>query len=232
MYAITRRKLEMGRRALEFGRAHPDASAGYGVALAQLEDRLAQADRLATQQRDGILGDRAAAARKRELRRALTQGHLAHLIRVAREAASELPKLEQTFVLPRTTRSYQAFRTAARAMASAAESNRELLVTHGLGESVLEDLARLLDELDAAVRASDEARRVHVGATAKLVEVAAAVVAAVEVMHGFNRVRFAGDAEALAAWESASSVVGSGAGSADEAAPPTPAAPGEVKPAA
>ena len=47
MNAKVRRKLEMGRRAHEFSRANPDASAGYVAALARLEERLARADALA-----------------------------------------------------------------------------------------------------------------------------------------------------------------------------------------
>ena len=53
MNAKTRRKIEMGTRALDFSRAHPDASPGYAAALASLEQRLARADQLAAQQRDG-----------------------------------------------------------------------------------------------------------------------------------------------------------------------------------
>lgn len=41
MKAKTRRKLEMGARALIFSRVHPDPTPGYAVALARLEDRLA-----------------------------------------------------------------------------------------------------------------------------------------------------------------------------------------------
>ena len=40
MNAKTRRKLEMGSRALEFSRAHLDESSGYQAAIAQLEEQL------------------------------------------------------------------------------------------------------------------------------------------------------------------------------------------------
>jgi hypothetical protein len=41
-----RRKLEMGRRALEFARAHPDSNPAYVAAVARLEALLARAAQL------------------------------------------------------------------------------------------------------------------------------------------------------------------------------------------
>jgi hypothetical protein len=63
MNAVSRRKIEMGMRALEFSRAHPDADAGYAVAAAKLEQLVARAAEAATAQRDGIVDVRAASAR-------------------------------------------------------------------------------------------------------------------------------------------------------------------------
>ena len=40
----------MGRSALELSREHPDTTPGHAAALAQLEDRLARAEQIATQQ--------------------------------------------------------------------------------------------------------------------------------------------------------------------------------------
>ena len=51
MKATTRSKLEMGSRALEFSRAHPNGSSGYAASLADLEQQLSRAEQLATQQR-------------------------------------------------------------------------------------------------------------------------------------------------------------------------------------
>ena len=46
MNAKTRRKLEMGSRALEFSRAHLDESSGYQAAVAQLEEQLQRSTEL------------------------------------------------------------------------------------------------------------------------------------------------------------------------------------------
>jgi hypothetical protein len=47
----TRRKLEMGRRALAFCRAHPESSPGYLALVARLEALLARAEELEMQER-------------------------------------------------------------------------------------------------------------------------------------------------------------------------------------
>jgi hypothetical protein len=92
-------------------------------------------------------------------------------------------------------------------MAVEAESRRELLVRHGLVETVLQSLAQSLDELDRAVEQAIAGRRAHVGASACLDNVADEVVLIVKVMDGFNRVRFANEPGLLAEWASLSSVV-------------------------
>lgn len=207
MNARTRRKIEMGRRALDFSRAHPDASPGFGAALAHLEERLARADQLASQQREGILRVRAATARKRELRRTMRRAELLHVAEVARVAAREAPELPQKFVLTRKATPYLAFHTAARGMEAEAQARKELLVKHGLADTVLDSLARALDDFDQAVAQGIEGRQAHVGASAELGALAGEVVRLVRVMDGLNRTRFAHDSELLAAWESARHVV-------------------------
>jgi hypothetical protein len=233
MNAKTRRKIEMGARALDFSRAHPDASPGYAAALARLEDRLARADLLATQQRDGILEVRTATARKRDLRRTMKRAHLDHLASVAEVASREVPELAQKFVLPRRANTYLAFRTAARGMEAEAGSRKELLVKHGLAETVLEALGQALSEFDAVVEQGSQGRLAHVGASAELDTVADEVVQVVKVMDGLNRFRFATDPESLAAWESSSNAFGplrpTGAKPTPQEPPPSG---GEIKPAA
>jgi hypothetical protein len=46
----TRRKLELGKRALDFCRAHPDSSPEYVAAVARLEALLARAEQLQMQE--------------------------------------------------------------------------------------------------------------------------------------------------------------------------------------
>lgn len=228
MNALSRRKIEMGMRALEFSRAHPDADAGYGVAAAKLEQLVARAGEAATAQRNGIVDLRAASARKLELRRTMLAAHMAHLSQVGQEAAREDHELGKTFRPKPSKASFLAFRTAAGTMAAEAEAHREVLVRHGLAASVLEEFARRLQEFDAAVALGNAGRTAHRGATAELHVVAAGIVRAVRVMDGRNRQRFAEDPQLLAQWISATTVLGRPrSGSSSEVVPEEP---GEVGP--
>jgi hypothetical protein len=221
MKAKTRRKLEMGARALAFSRAHPDPSPGYAAAVARLEALLARGTELANQQWEGIVKGHSASVRKRDLRRTMRRAHLAHLIRVARIAAVELPELRQKFVLQRGPIPYLTFRTAARGLAADAESRKELLVRHGLADTILESLTETLQQFDQAVDQRDQWHRAHVGASVELDAAANEVVRVVKALDALNIFRFAHDSELLASWKSASNVV----------ATPRPAA-GDISPAA
>ena len=82
-----------------------------------------------------------------------------------------------------------------------------------------------------------EGRRIHIAAAVELDVVAGDAVQIVRVMDGHNRVRFAGDPDLLAAWRSASNVIGPArtGGRADgrtETPSGTPPPEGAVKPAA
>jgi len=233
MNTRNRRRIEMGTRALSSSNAHPDASAGYVAAVGRLADLVKRAEELDTQQRDGILTVRAANARKRDLRRQVRRAHLEHVASVAEVAADDVPELDRKLVINPKGTSFLAFRTAARGMQAEALTHKDVLVRHGLADTVLDDLAKALDEFDQAIAQATEGRRAHVGASAELDSVADEIVQVVRVLDGLNRVRFAHDAELLAAWESASNIVGGPVvrGSKSDPGPqPTPG--GEVKPAA
>lgn len=226
----------MSNRVLSFSRAHPDPSSGYSAALTRLEKALAEADVLATRQREGINAVRSATAQKRALRRKMRRTQLVHLARVAESAATELPDIAQKFRLTREAVPYLAFRTAARGMSAEAQNQKEVLVKHGLLDAVLESLSHSLDEFDQAVDQGIDGRRAHVGASAELDALADELTQTVRLMDGANHYRFADDPDALAGWESASNVIGpprSGGQPAGQSTPPaTPPQGGEIKPAA
>jgi hypothetical protein len=237
MKGKSRRKVEMGMRAVEWSLAHPDGSPGYAAAVSRLQNRLARAEQLASQQRDGILEVRRATARKRELQRQMKEAHIAHIMRVAQVASDEEPELAEKFVLPNRITNYTAFRTAARGLAAEAESRKELLVKHGLSEAVLEHLNQSLNEFDTVTEQGAQARAAHVGASLELDNVANEVVQVVKVMDGLNRFRFARDGELLSAWENASNVVATPRserkpGPGETAGPDGSPVPGDLRPAA
>jgi hypothetical protein len=89
----------------------------------------------------------------------MRQAHLSHLAQVAKVAARETPELTQKLVLRPGTTTYLAFRTAARGMAAEAQNQKDVLVKHGLAETVLENLVQALDQFDAAVESGEGAAR-------------------------------------------------------------------------
>lgn len=225
MNADSRKKIEMGARALDFSRAHPDTEAGTTAVVAKLEQLVTRANELAAAQRDGLIHLRAASARKIELRRAMMALPIAHLGEVGEAAAREEHELGEAFRFKPGASTFLAFRTAARGMAAAAEAHKETLAKHGLALSMLEQFGRMLDEFDAAVDLGNDGRTTHVGATRELKAVAQEIVRTVRLMDGPNRQRFAADGELLGSWLGASRVLGRRRGGTAEAAP-------EARPAA
>jgi hypothetical protein len=204
----TRSRLEMAARALEFCEAHLDISAGYTAAVADLKALLARSQQLEDLHRQGVAEVRAATKRKRDLRRSIRQGPLVHVARAAQRAAREVPELAQKFALVRQPIPYLTFRSFARTIAAAAEEWKELLVKHGLVDSVLVSMAESLAEFDQAAAQGAEGRRIHIGAAVKLDVVGDEAVEIVRIIDGLNRVRFATDPDLMAAWKSASNVIG------------------------
>jgi hypothetical protein len=126
-------------------------------------------------------------------------------------------------------------------MQAEAEQHKAALLKYGLSESVLAQLGELLDRFDAAVLLGNNGRTAHKGATQQLEALAAELASVVRTMDARNRQRFAGNAQLLASWVSASTVLGKrGVGATAPVETPvgegqqggTPAAGGEVRPAA
>jgi hypothetical protein len=227
MKSRTRRRIEMGRSVLAFCEAHPDTSAGHAKTLSSLKEALDRAAELIRLQRDGFADVRGATVQKRDLRRIIVRTQLRHVVRVAELAASEVPEVLQKFVLPREQIPYLEFQAAAHALVAEALNQTELLVKHGLAETLLEDLVKNLELFDKAMGQSTDARRTHVTASAELDAIGDEIVHLVKVMDTLNRSRFHGSVELLAAWESASNVFGPVHPSEEQAAPPEKSTPAD-----
>jgi hypothetical protein len=208
MKAKTRNRIAMGQNVVSFSEVHPDTSAGYATTLASLKERLARADALISLQHDGFAGVRATTDQKRDLRHVMLRTQLRHVVRVAELAASEVPEIVQRFVLPRDQTPYVEFQPLAHAFVAEALNHKELLVRHGLAETLLEDLVKNLELFDKAMKQAGDARRNHVTASTELDEIGAEIVNLVKVLDTFNRSRFRGSLGLLAAWESTSNVFG------------------------
>jgi len=226
-------------RVLSWTSAHPDDEPGFTVLVAQLQALTARIGQVVTEQRNGLIDSRASRSHKQELRRAMLAVPIRHLAQIGALAAREEHELGKTFRFKPAATTYVAFQSAARAMLEEAHAHKEVLVRHGLSESVLVELERMVDQLDAAVRLGTEGRMAHTAATRELEALRKEASRIVRAMDARNRIRFRNDVTALEQWVSARTVLGAPRGTVVEAGTPapvvegrTPGAGGEVRPAA
>jgi len=224
----TRSEIVMGKEALAFSVSHPTDSPGYNAAVGELTKALAEAGVLEVEQRDGIIAERSGAAVRRELMDRISEVHLPHMAHAARRAERDKPDLVRQFRLTPANDSLGARRAAASSMVDAAQTNKDVLVKHGMDESVLQDLVQTLAEYDAATQRVTDGRAAHVGASARLRALGREIVGLVRVIDGLNRVRFKNDESLLAQWISMSNVRAMPKGSSAE----EPASQGSEAPAA
>ena len=219
----------MAERAYAYSIVHPSVDGNYTLLLDRLKAQIDHMHGLIRQQEEGYLTSRSATARRRALRRRLQFELLPHLVTVAADAAKDQPGLAEKFRLPAGNASHQALRNLARQMLEQGLAEQELLLKHGLAERLLDDLGAAIEAFDASLLESHQGRRDHVGARAELEAGSDELLEIVGLLDKLNRYRFAGNAELLAAWDSARNVVsGPRTVSEEKEAPPT----GEVKPAA
>ncbi len=235
MKAVTRRVYEMCLRVQAWLTAHPDDEPGMVVLVGRLQALVARMAQVVDEQRSGRIDSRAASARKQELRREMLASPIAHLAKIGSLAAREDHELRSLFVFKPTADTLLAFQAAARGMFTAARAHKEVLVKHGLSESVLAQFGNSLDELDAAVRLGAGGRTVHTAATRELKTMTTQAHDVVRAMDARNRLRYQDDRQALEQWVSAQKVLGVPERTAKEhdARPGgTPTAGGEGRPAA
>src|SRR3954464_842625 len=148
MRAQLRRRLEMAERGRDFWRPHPTDGVGQGLGLAKLEELLERAQVLAGQQAVGVARTRRATKHRQEAKRALQRKILRYLRVVGQVAAKQNGELANEFPLPPRNASHEALLTAARATLEKATAQQQVLVTLGMSQKVLEDLARVMSEFE------------------------------------------------------------------------------------
>jgi hypothetical protein len=199
--------MEMAVRVRDFSRTHPSADASHASVLGRLEETISRMEELAGQQVGGFLSKHSSTVRRKDIRRRLRGGLLRHLVTVARDAALEKPELEEKFKLPEITASNKTFQTVARKMLEQGKAEQELLVKHGLGSKLLDDLSAAVDEFDASVAETNSGLQGHVMARAELDALSDEVMLLVGMLDGINQYRFEKDPELLAGWKTAKHVV-------------------------
>lgn len=230
------RRLEMAVRVRVFSETNPSADPSFVIVLGRLKEAIDRMLELSGQQVGGFLSKHSSSLRRRAIRRKLRDGLLRYLVTVAEDASTEKPELQAKFELPSHHLSHVRFQAVARKMLEQGEAERELLVKHGLSDTLLGDLAAAVAEFDASVAETNTGRQDHILAGAELQTVSDEVVQLVEMMDGLNRYRFQKEPQLLVAWESARHVMSGPQAAKEEAGTagtvPAPVQGGEVKPAA
>jgi hypothetical protein len=236
MNRIISRRLEMAVRVRDFSETHPSADPSFVTVLGRLKESIDRIVELSGQQVGGFLSKHSSSLRRRDIRRKLRDGLLRHLVTVAEDASAEKPELRAKFGLPAHNLSHVRFQTVARKMLEQGQAERELLVKHGLSDTLLGDLAAAVAGFDASVAETNSGRQDHILAGAELRTVSDEVLQLVGMMDGLNRYRFQKEPQLLVAWEAARHVVSGPQAAKEEVAvtPPgqTGEPTGEVKPAA
>jgi hypothetical protein len=232
MNAQVRRRIEMAARVRDFLRAHPSEGAGDTAALARFEELLTRGEQLAGQQRKGVVATRSATQQRRELRESLQKKLVRYLVAVGVVASRDRADLVEQFRLPGPGVSHQAFLTAVRAMLEKAQSQKDLLVSRGMSDTLLEVLTQAVSEFEATLEASRTGRRDHVGASGDLKAVAREIVEQVRVLDGLVRFRFGNNPELITAWNSARNVADPSRAGSEVNPCEAPSSPGDIAPAA
>lgn len=206
MRAVSRRKIGMGQRVKQFNTANPTDSAEFNALSGKLDGLLDRANTDAIRQREGRALVRGAVSARKALQTELRGTHLPHFAHVADAAVAEKRDIGPIYRYSKGTRTVIGFGTLLGNIRASLEANRDVLRAYGLIDSVVEDFNAKVEAYDRIVAQAAQARQQHVGASADLDRVADEIVQVVQVMDGFQRMRYARDPERLAAWVSASNV--------------------------
>ena len=208
MNAVLRRRLDMATRVRDFLRAHKTDVVGEGLGLAKLEELVQRADGLVARQRAGIAAARASALQREGIRDTLQTALLRYLKAVSQAAANENSELVAQFQMPHLNVSHRVFVAAVRGLLGKAKEQKDLLVSHGMQPSLLDDLEASVAEFEKTLEVTRAGRRDHTGATADLEAVAAEIARQVRVLDGLMRYRFRTNAELMGEWAGVRNVLG------------------------
>ena len=224
MEAAIRRLLAMAARVLDFVKAQPASTdPGYQALVSALQELVARGDEVALQQQEGATAQAVAVRQRAELRRRMIRDQVRYLVRVAQRAAKSNPGFAGQFRMPRGGGPLKDFITSVKALLAAAEPEKDLLVSLGLGGTFLDDLTASISSFDDATGQAHAGQRGHVSARAELVAIGKEIVEVTNALDGWFRVQFTNDPQSLAAWEVARNVVGPFRRPQGNAAPePTP----------
>ena len=208
MNKLLRIRLDMATRVRDFLRAHKTDVVGEGSELARLEELVQRADELVAKQRAGLAAARSTTKQRSGIRDTLQTALLKYLRAVSLAAAKENTDLLAQFELPHRNVSHRGFLAAVKVMLVKAIEQKDLLVSHGMKPSLLDDLGTTLAEFEKTLEGSRAGRRDHMGATADLKAITAEILEQVRVLDGLMWYRFRDNAELMGEWAGVRNVLG------------------------
>src|SRR5262245_6140128 len=234
MNSEVRRKLDMVDRVRGFISARTAIEPAFGPALARLEELLGRAGAILARQHDGRAAARTARTHRVELRRKLQLELARYLVTVGAFAAKGQTELAGIFKLPSPNATNAAFLVAVKSLLIAGQLKHDLLVQAGMTPTLLDDLAKMVADFQAASAAARDARRDHVEARIELDAITTELTEQVNLLDGITRYRFGFDSVVMSEWKEARALLGLRHNGVAVAQPtdPTPTPAGEVKNAA
>ena len=195
------------QRVKEFLTQHPlaDEPASLGAQAAELDDVIQRLVDELVKQEAGTRYAQVHIERERTLRASLYADHLQPISRIARDVFG-VSGMDRAFRLPRNVRVNQPLIAAARAMAEAAEKEKDVFLRHGLPQDFVEQLKAGTSALDDTRTAKTETARRRVTATASVQDQLKRGRKAVRLLDAVLATRLKKDPELLAAWRIARKV--------------------------
>ncbi|NOT08036.1 MAG: hypothetical protein HOP28_07510 [Gemmatimonadales bacterium] len=200
MRKVVRGKLEMAGRVLDFSKARPSDDPGYALVIGRLEERLARARALESVQVRGFKAARDATGRRQTIRRKLHSRLLRCIVALGGAAARSQGGLLPQLRMPQELGGLGAYLARAKQILSDAEASRDLLVSVGLPQTILEETGKLINAFEAETGTVVLARREHMVARADLEQAADDLAESVATLDGLIRFRFGDDPDTMAAW--------------------------------
>ncbi|HEX8494282.1 MAG TPA: hypothetical protein VF658_15645 [Pyrinomonadaceae bacterium] len=207
MKDITVRKLNAGRRSLDFVEAHgapfPARSRGSEL-IATMRTAVTTMETEGARQ-EAAERDRKEATDEKDAASAALLEQLRGYNRIARGMKKLTPGIANLFAMPRNN-SDQALLNAARAIYAAASANPEPFTERGMPADFLTSLEAAINRFTRAIAAQDEALRRQTSATAALNTAEKQLTDAMSEFSPIVVTQFQNDPAVLAEWRSASRV--------------------------
>jgi hypothetical protein len=232
MNTEVRRKLDMVQRVRGFVLARTTIEPAYGPVLARLEELLTRAGAILARQHDGRAARAVASAHRAELRRRLQLELTRYLVAAGSVATRGQTEVAGLFKLPSTNLSNAAFLVAVKSLLVAGELQHDVLVKAGMSPALLDDLAKMVSDFEAASEAARNARRDHIEARIELESITTELTEQVNLLDGITRYRFGVDSDVMSEWRVARVLLGQRRTGAVPPAPQPITPVGEVKNAA